>query len=190
MAAARNSGRAYKAGQAMVEAIFVLFFLFMAFYTVFQFADNFRAKLLVDYAASRVARARTVGMNDYMLEKTADIATMAAAGECYTRTDVGRRLGTRDLINRSGDYLACEYGAQAQQVLDFELWRNGKTQVTCPLSGSKLTAYVIQLRPQFFDLGNIGSYLSGTPPVDKDDAPHAHIKGEFSIEAHYPDWID
>ena len=72
-------------------------------------------------------------------------------------------------------------------MLDFELWRNGKTQTVCPLAGSKLTAHVIQLRPQFFDLG---SYLSGTPPMEKDDAPHARIEGEYSIEAHYPDWIE
>ena len=187
MFAARKLGRAHKAGQAMVETILVLFFLFLAFYTVFQFVDNFRAKLLVDYAASRVARARAVGMNDYMLEKTADVATMAAAGECYTKTDSGQRLSVGGLIDRSGDYLACEYSAQARQVLDFELWRNGKTQASCPRAGSKLTAHVIQLRPQFFDLG---SYLSGTPPVEKDNGPHAHIVGEYSIEAHYPDWID
>ena len=187
MFAARKLGRAHKAGQAMVETILVLFFLFLAFYTVFQFADNLRARLLVDYAASRVARARTVGYNDYMLEKTADIATMAAAGECYTETDLGHRISAGEMIDRSGEYLACEYDAQARQVLDFELWRNGKTQSFCSLAGSKLTAHVIQLRPQFFDLG---SYLSGTPPVEKDDAPHARIAGEYSIEAHYPDWID
>ena len=187
MSSARKLWRAHKAGQAMVETIFVLIFLFLAFYTVFQFADNLRAKLLVDYAASRVARARTVGMNDYMLEKTADIATMAAAGECHTRTDDGKRLYTGDLINRSGDYLECEYWEQARQVLDFELWRNGKTRTSCPLAGSKLTAHVIQLRPQFFDLG---SYVFGTPPVDKDDVSHARIVGEYSIEAHYPDWIE
>ena len=171
----------------MVETILVLLFLFLAFYAVFQFADNFRAKLLVEYAASRVARARTVGMNDYMLEKTADVATMSAAGECYTQTDAGRSLSTRELIGRSADYLACEYDAQARQVLDFELWQNGKTQASCSLAGPRLTAHVIQFRPQFFDLG---SYLSGTPPVEKDDAPSARIEGEYGIEAHYPDWID
>ena len=187
MSSARKLGRAHKAGQAMVETILVLFFLFMAFYTVFQFADNLRARLLVDYAASRVARARTVGYNDYMLEKTADIATMAAAGECYTKTDSGGNLSAGGLIGRSGEYLACEYSAQARQVLDFELWRNGKTQVSCPRAGSKLTAHVIQLRPQFFDLG---CYLSGTPPVEKECASHARIEGEYSIEAHYSDWID
>ena len=37
---------------------------------------------------------------------------------------------------------------------------------------------------------DLGSYLSGTPPVEKDDAPHARIAGEYSIEAHYSDWID
>ena len=187
MAAARNLGRAHKAGQAMVETILVLFFLFLAFYTLFQFIDNFRAKMLVEYAASRVARARTVGMNDYMLEKTADIATMAAAGECHTRTDDGDEITTGGMISRSGDYLACEYEAQARQVLDFELWRNGKTHAACLRSGSRLTAHVVQIRPQFFDLG---SYLSGTPPFEKDDAPHARIEGVYSIEAHYPDWIE
>ena len=186
MSAARNLGRAHKAGQAMVETILVLFFMLIAFYTVFQFADNFRAKQLVNYAASRVARARTVGMNDYMLRKTAHIATMAAAGECLTRVETGRRLSTRELISRSPDYLACEYDAQAQQVLDFELWRNGKTQVACPRTGSKLTARVTQIRPQFFDLGRA---LSGNPP-DDDDPTNARIAGEFSIEAHYPDWIE
>ena len=187
MAVARKLGRAHEAGQAMVETILVLFFLVLAFFSVFQVEDNFRAKMLVEYAASLVARARTVGMNDFMLEKTADIATMAAAGECYTETDAGNNLSAQGMIARSGDYLACEYGEQARQVLDFELWRNGKTQAICPLAGFKLTAHVIQLRPQFFDLG---SYLSGTPPVDKDDAPHARIEGEYSIEAHYPDWIE
>ena len=79
MSSARNYGRAHKAGQAMVETILVLFFLFLAFYTVFQFADNLRARLLVDYAASRVARARTVGYNDFMLEKVARLAAVSAS---------------------------------------------------------------------------------------------------------------
>ena len=44
----------------MVETILVLFFFLIAFFLVFQFADNLRARLLCDYAAGCVARARTV----------------------------------------------------------------------------------------------------------------------------------
>ncbi len=187
MSAARNIWRAHKKGQAMVETILVLFFLLIAFYTVFQFVDNFRARLLAGYAASRVARARTVGMNDYMLEKTAHIATMPAAGRCLVRMADGRRPSAHELVRRSGSYLACEYPSQARQTLDFELWRNGMTEVECPLSGSRLTARVRQLRPQFFELGRA---LSGTPSADVDDAPRASITGEFEIEAHYPDWME
>ncbi len=188
MPAARKLRRVHEEGQAMVETILVLLFLFLAFYTVFQFADNLRARLLVDYAASRVARARTVGMNDFMLAKTANIATMAAAGKCITRTSKGDRPSTGELISRSADYLACEYGEQARQVLDFELWRNGRTQVVCPRSGSKLTATVTQVRPQFFDLGRA---LSGLPPAeDGAEDGSARITGSYSIEAHAPDWIE
>ena len=186
MPAARTSRRAHRKGQAMVETILVLFFLFLAFYVVFQFADNLRARLLVDYAASRVARARTVGMNDYMLEKTAHVATMAAAGECLTRTDGDGRLSTRELVGRSADYLACWQPAQARQTLDFELWQGGRTQVSCTRSGPRLNARVVQLRPQFFSLGSL---LSGAPP-DDDGETNARIAGEYGIEAHYPDWIE
>ena len=189
MPVARTAERAHRCGQAMVETILVLFFLCLAFYAVFQFADNLRARLLADYAASRVARARTVGFNDFMLEKTARLATLAAAGECYTRDAAGKEVvsSAGRLTGLMPSYLACENEAQTRQVLDFELWRDGKTRAACSRAGAKLTARVVQLRPQFFDLRDV---LQGTPADGEAGEPHARIEGAYAIEAHYPDWIE
>ena len=172
-------------GQAMVETAIVLLFLTVCFFAALQYADNLRAKLLCEYAAGRCARAATIGLNDYMVEKTARIATMAAAGECHSQTDAGNALGHRSWIARAPDYLECEYNAQAQQVLDFEYWRNGRTSATAVLSGSKIVATVRQDRPQFF---NLAKYLAGEA-TDEAHPNDARITGTAEIEAHYPDWL-
>jgi hypothetical protein len=187
MIPSRERKAARQKGQAMVETILVLFFFLIAFFLVFQFADNLRARLLCDYAAGCVARARTVGLNDFMLLKTARIATLPAAGVCTVKTPSGAPLSTQNLINRSGDYLACTYEAQAQRVLDFSFWQSGRTQVSCPLAGDLLTASVTQRRPQFFPLTL--PWLTGRVDPASDSA-EAVLTGTSSLEAHYPDWID
>ena len=168
----------------MIETVVVLFFFLICFFLAFQFADNLRAKLLCEYAAGRCARAATIGLNDFMVEKTAHVATMAAAGPCRTQDDAGRDVGYRSWISRAPDYLECVYDAQARQILDFEYWRNGRTQARAVLAGSKIEATVVQVRPQVFSARSI--FGGG------DDGEHradARIVGTSTIEAHYPDWL-
>ncbi len=170
----------------MIESILALLLLTVCFFTLFQFADNLRAKLLCEYAAGRCARARTIGLNDYMVEKTAHIATMSAAGECFSRTSSGTVPGVHWRIARSPDYLQCEYTAQAREVLDFDYWRD-RTSATCTLAGPKIVATVTQRRPQFFDLA---AWLDGrATEADEDGNTDAYITGTAEIEAHYPDWL-
>lgn len=179
-----------KRGQAMVETIVVLVFLLFAFFAIFQFTDNLRAKLLCEYAAGRCARAATIGLNEFMITKTARIATMAAAGDCFTRDEEGNHLTTGNLVGRSPSYLECENEAAAEQELDFDFWRNGRTTASCQRSGAKIVATVTQRRPQFFDLAawlrNESAFQSED---DKDGPSDATITGTASIEAHYPDWM-
>lgn len=171
----------------MVETAFVMLFLALAFFAAFQFADTFRAKLLCEYAAARVARARTVGFNDWMLRKTANLATMSAAGECLTDAPSGGAPSAAFLVSRMADYLDCGYDAQAEKVLDFEYWHDGRTAAVCPLYGAKLTAAVTQRRPVFF---NLAAAFGGAPqPDDGDDAADSRVTGHASIEAHYPAWM-
>ena len=169
-------------GQAMVETIVVLFFFTICFFLTFQFADNLRAKLLCEYAAGRCARAATIGLNDFMVDKTARIATMAAAGPCRTQDDAGRDVGHRSWISRAPDYLECVYEEQARQILDFDYWRDGRTLARAVLAGSKIEATVVQTRPQVFSLPR---FLAGDPETPGE----ARITGTSTIEAHYPDWL-
>ena len=178
----RIRARSGMAGQAMVETIIVMVFLLFAFLAIFQFSDNFRVKLLCEYAAGRVARARTVGLNNFMLHKTADVSMIAASGDCLVPSG---KLDALRLVGRMENYLASDYMAQARQWLDFEYWNDNRLSFSCSLYGKKLTAKVSQRRPQFFDTA---SYLQGEED-DENGRKDAIITGESSIEAHYPDWI-
>ena len=170
----------------MIETIVVLFFFLICFFLAFQFADNLRAKLLCEYAAGRCARAATIGLNDFMIEKTAHIATMAAAGPCRTQGSDGNALGFRSWISRAPDYLECVYGAQARQILDFDYWRDGRTQVRTMLAGARVEAEVVQIRPQVFSLAT----FFGEPAGDGlQPLGNARIRGTAVLEAHYPDWL-
>lgn len=170
----------------MIETVFALIGLMLCFFVLFQFADNLRARLLCEYAAGRCARAATIGLNDYMVEKTAHVATMAAAGKCQNADAGGRAPGYRVWIGRAPDYLACEYPAQAREVLDFEFWRNGRTSARAVHAGSKIVATVHQRRPQFF---NLSRFLAHAPADDEASTDDADIVGTAEIEAHDVDWL-
>ncbi len=177
-----------KSGQAMIETIIVMVFLLIAFFMIAQFADNFRARLVTDYAAGRCARSRTVGLNDYMMLKIARIATMSIAGKNMLPDYVDGPLTASEMIGRAGNYLSARYDAQTHGVLDFELWRNNQTSVSSVLGGSKLTATVKQRRPQFFSLS---CFLSGKENDSEEmDEETADIEASHSIEAHYPDYLN
>ena len=178
-----------RSGQAMVETIVAMLALVVVFLLIFQFADNLRAKLLVQYAAARSARARAVGLDDYMVLKTARVATMPAAGKCLVRSNGGNRLHARQLISRAEDYLECENGGAARNILNFELWENSKTRVDASKTGAaRLSVTVRQDRPQYFSpMALLPGWKENSE--DGDSSPTAHLEGSFAIEAHYPDWI-
>jgi len=99
-----------KNGQAMVETTIALIFVLIVFLALFNLADLTRAKLLVENASVKCARARAVGYNDFMLRKIARLATMPAAGRCLTPSDDGDGTLTRGArYHRIGDYLMSEY---------------------------------------------------------------------------------
>ena len=173
-----------KRGQAMVESTIALVVVLIVFLALFNLADLIRAKLLVENAAVKCARARAVGYNDFMLKKIARLATMPAAGQCYTASDTGDGTLTRsERYVRIGDYLASEYEEQAEAILDFEHWRNGDTAVAASQAGTPATATVTQRRPRLFDIGVFTGTARG------DSVSKAEISAEGTAEAHYPDYL-
>jgi len=167
----------------MVESILAMIVILLVFLALFNLSDQIRAKLLVENAAVKCARARAVGYNDFMLRKIARLSTMPAAGECLTAADAGD--GTLSLPSRYyriGDYLMSEYEAQADAILDFEYWNNGDTYIRATSGNSPATATVTQRRPDNFNFG----VFTGLPGNREDKID---ISASATTEAHYPDYL-
>ena len=168
----------------MIESVIALIIILFVFLALFNLSDLIRAKLLVENAAVKCARARAVGYNDFMLRKIARLATMPAAGECLTAADSGDgSLSRAARYHRIGSYLMSEYETQANAILDFTCWRNGDTAIAASAGQTPATATVAQRRPRLFDFG----VLAGGAKPDKDD--RAAIAATATVEAHYPDYL-
>ena len=165
-------------GQAMIETVVVMFFLCIVFFLVYEYANLLNARTVVDYAATRAARARAVGFNDFMVTKTVRVATAGVAGECRSQTDEGDDLSTDAIVSRMGSYLETEYEADAKGILDFELWDFDKLGWSADEpkdNNAELHLRVWQRRPLYG--------FSDDPDQDHDLRT---VTGEASIENHYP----
>jgi len=67
-------------GQAMIESCIVILFLCLLFLGLFQFTHAHVSHEVLNYAAARAARAKTVGFNRWMVEKTLRVAAIPNSG--------------------------------------------------------------------------------------------------------------
>ncbi len=174
-----------KSGQAMIETTIAMIVVLIVFLAMFNLSDQMRAKLLVENASVKCARARAVGYNDFMLRKIARLSTMPAAGRCLTASahDGDAALSRGERYARIGDYLASEYEAQADAILDFEHWQDGNTSVACSADASRTIATVTQRRPRITGL----NMLTGS--ANSDTHEHAPISATGTAEAHYKSYL-
>ena len=175
----------WRSGQAMVESAIAMLAALLVFLALFGLSDQIRAKLLVENAAVKCARARAVGYNDFMLRKIARLATMPAAGNCLTADGAdGGAPSLKDRCSRIGAYLTSDYEAQANAILDFEYWEDG-TGVSASGDGSRATATVVQRRPDKFWFGALAGAGSGS----LDGGTVVPISATATVEAHYPEYL-
>ena len=168
----------------MIETVIVLFFLCMVFFWVYEYTTILTNHTVLDYAAARAARARTVGFNDFMITKTVRISTMATAGRCLTQDDEGNALSTGTLVSRMGSYLQAENDAETSGILDFPYWRGHHLGWDCSEPGgdvNELIMRVWQSRPL---------YGNGEDAEDAAiDGRDYKLTGEARIEGHYPFYL-
>ena len=70
-----------KSGQAMVETLLAVLVITGLFLALFKLSRMLTGKIMLEHAAMRVARARAVGMNEFMCIKAARVAVIPVAGE-------------------------------------------------------------------------------------------------------------
>ena len=121
--------RRSRAAQAYLESILVLLVLFLLLFGFLQAALLYGGRDVLHHAASRAARARAVGFNDWMAEKAARVAAIPVSGHLLAEDvgweeEPGADMAAFELARIPG-YLASENHARAQYVLDYEEWRRG-----------------------------------------------------------------
>ena len=132
----------------MIESCIVIVFLCLFFLGLFQLAHAYVARDVLYHAAARAARAKTVGFNQWMVEKTARVAAIPNAGSLtYPAVstvdpvldnalatygpgalwDFALRSATRSPtidteLARIPEYLASYNAPRAGNVLDYDKW--------------------------------------------------------------------
>jgi hypothetical protein len=132
----------------MVESCVVILFLCLLFLGLFQFAQAHVAREVLNYCASRAARAKTVGFNRWMVEKTLRVSAIPNSGRLLVPDVPGGdpvlenalatlgpgafwdfamrstpRSPTIDAeLARIPEYMASANGPRAGNLLDYEYW--------------------------------------------------------------------
>lgn len=170
---------AVRRGQAMVESVFAVLVISVLFVALFCVSYMTTVKTMTEYAASRVARAHTVGLNSFMCDKAARVALIPVAGK-LTRFP---GLATKDfiveldeeeieeikdydpydcLLSAADIYMQTSDEAEAAGCLMFERWPS------------------ITVRPGATSKVSITFELMDYPVT---------ISGESQIELNYPDYL-
>ena len=104
-------------GQAAVETVLAVVVLTVLFFWLLQLSQLVTARIMLDHAAARAARARAVGFNDFMCLKSARVAMIPVAGRRTWPEE-----GDFTESSRIPIYLCTDNEALARGVLEYERW--------------------------------------------------------------------
>lgn len=123
-AAGIRRGTGWRAGQAMLESLLVLLVLLAGFFFFYDFAYGAVARLLLNHAAGRAARADTVGFNAFHRGKALRVGLIPVSGRRLV-PDGGRTVsGAAGELALVRTYLQSESWADARGILDYERWES------------------------------------------------------------------
>lgn len=105
--------RARRRGQAMIESVFVMVVLCLIFFTALEISRLFAGHEIINHAASTGVRARTVGFNNFMVNKVVRVATIPSAGP-MEQPIVVRPLSPPETLRGTPVYVQWEASMRAQ----------------------------------------------------------------------------
>lgn len=200
-----------RSGQAMIESVFVIILACLCFLAVFQFTNLFTSKAVLEHAAARAARTRTVGFNQFMVEKSARVAAIPASGKRLvpgpfnidsglTSTPDGKRktvgdiwddalkatgssVGTTIEANRVPDYMDSINNPTAGHILDYELWDTLSIDIreSMNISGDNPSTLTVGVRQRYPLLISLESLFMG----DLRNAEDGNHQERFSLGGLY-----
>ncbi len=210
----RNKRR--RGGQAMIESVFVIIVLCLAFLAAFQYARLFEYKTVLTHAAARSARARAVGFNRWMIEKSARVAAIPASGRRLNpppsgldpalaaalsqarpgdvwdavMNTIARSPGSQLEVARIPDYMNSINEPTGAELLDYELWDTLSLDLHEPANVTgEIPGYLTVHVRQVHPL-----LIALEPLADgelRDAAGDTFaVGGFFTIESHYPLYME
>ena len=132
-------------GQAMVETLLAVLVITALFLALFKLSHMLTGKIMLEHAAMRVARARAVGMNEFMCIKAARVAVIPVAGE---RLKPGKNDERRDMSESAlaRMYMRTPDSSYADGLLRYEDWDR------LSLSPSGIGTTRTLMKTEWFDL--------------------------------------
>ena len=162
-----------RAGQSLIESCIVLAVICLVFFTVFQISQLFASQEILDYAAARGARARTVGFNHFMVYKTIRVGAIPNAGVLINPAYAGGPSQEHVLDRaRIPLYLGGQNQGVLNAILDYADWDTVGFGTSFSLSDGTLRQTVSQQVPlkypfhrAFYNADSIS--LGGTNTLDE-----------------------
>jgi len=142
----------------MIESVIVILLICLIFAAVLQVSQLFAAREVLFHAAACGARAKTVGLNYWMVEKSIRVAAIPNSGHLITPDFENVDLGLRDAVanSRPGglwdavlsgslrpgsaqcdlekaripEYLGSENEARSRFILDYECWHESPNDIS------------------------------------------------------------
>ena len=110
-------------GQAMVETVLAVLIISFLFLALFRLSHMLTGKIMLEHAAMRVARARAVGMNEFMCRKAARVSVIPVAGK---RLKPGPGDERKDMSETAlaRMYMRTPDSSYADGPLQYENWKD------------------------------------------------------------------
>lgn len=135
-----------KRAQAMVETLVAILVIMLVFTGAFTLSRKLAARTLLDYGAARAARAKAVGFNDFMCEKSARAAIIPVAGKRLWPTDPDV-----DEVSRVPIYLSSENPPRANAILEYERWHSTYIDVESDMGMAPTAEATLEMEADDFD---------------------------------------
>jgi len=203
----------------MVESVIVIMVACLFFFALFQYASLLSAKLVLQHSAARAARARTVGLNYWMVEKSAKAAAIPVSGRCLTQFTEGDTASVMAWLShdrpgrvwnaalrappqsararleraRIPDFMDSLNGPTGEEVLNYERWESLSMTLDEPLGldGALPDTLTVTVRQRQPLFIAYPALLQGElRDIGPGDVGFVSLHGRFSIESHYPLYME
>lgn len=201
-----------RAGQSIVESCLVICLICFIFMMMLQVSEMIAAREVLSYAAACSARSRIVGFNQFMVWKTAHVASIPNAGKMiapqYVNTDSniaaltnrfrrGGVLFTNVAVNSSPqtlqygierasipEFMASENEGRARYILDYANWESIHVDPGASQIGDGTIPQIIHVTAQ----QTYNLWVPFHRAFYADDV--VDIQASADMESHYPLYID